>query len=141
MSKLVTMILGAGGVLALSCTALAQGGAAAGVYSKAQAERGAALYADNCARCHGASMEGMDVAPSLTGPRFLTNWQGQPVGSLSARIRTSMPLDMPGIIGLQASADITADILAQNGYPSGAAELPSSNAQQQVLTLDAPPAK
>ncbi len=73
----------------------------AGVYSKAQAERGMKLYADACARCHGASMEGLDVAPPLTGARFLGNYAGQPAAALSSRIRTSMPLDMPGSLGLQ----------------------------------------
>ena len=51
----------------------------------------------------------------------------------------SMPLDMPGSLGLQATADLTAAILAANGYPAGDAELPSSNAAQQALTID--PAK
>jgi quinoprotein glucose dehydrogenase len=127
-------------VLALSLTAAAQGGrsAAAGAYSKAQAERGAALFADACARCHGAGMEGLDVAPSLTGPRFLGNYVNQPAGALVSRIRTSMPLDMPGSLGLQASADLTAAILAANGYPAGEMELPSGAAAQQTITLDPP---
>ena len=129
------------GALMLSLTAAAQGGgrvATAGVYSKAQAERGAALFADSCARCHGASMEGLDVAPSLTGPRFLGNYVNQPAAALASRIRTSMPLDMPGSLGLQASADLTAAILAANGYPAGEMELPSSATAQQSVTLDPP---
>jgi quinoprotein glucose dehydrogenase len=115
--------------------------ASAGVYGKAQADRGAQLYTDNCARCHGTSMEGLDVAPSLTGARFLGNWTGQPVAGISTRIRTSMPLDNPGALGLGASADITAAILAANGYPAGDADLPSSVSAQQAMILDAPPAK
>ncbi len=111
--------------------------ATAGVYSKAQAERGMKLYADACARCHGASMEGLDVAPPLTGARFLGNYAGQPAAALSSRIRTSMPLDMPGSLGLQASADLTAALLAANGYPAGSDELPSSSSVQQTITIDA----
>jgi hypothetical protein len=127
--------------LGASWTAMAQSGrvASAGIYSKAQADHGAELFATNCARCHGASMEGLDVAPPLTGPRFLGNWSNQPVAALAARIRTSMPLDMPGILGLADSAELTAAILAANGYPAGAADMPTNAAGLQQITIDSPP--
>jgi quinoprotein glucose dehydrogenase len=125
-------------VLGVAFAAAAQGGSVAsqGVYSKAQADRGMKLYADTCARCHGSSMEGLDVAPPLTGARFLGNYVNQPAAALSSRIRTSMPLDMPGTLGLQASADLTAAILAANTYPAGDTELPSSSSAQQAITID-----
>jgi cytochrome c553 len=66
------------------------GAAPKGVYSPAQLARRASLYANQCARCHGASMEGLDVAPPLTGQRFLSNWTSQSVAELAKRIRTSM---------------------------------------------------
>ena len=140
MSKRVAAVCG---LFLLPAAALAQtaGVASKGIYSQAQAARGAALYADACARCHGASMEGLDVAPPLTGQRFLGNWTNQSVAELAKRIRTSMPLDMPGSLGLQASADLTTAILAANGYPAGAAELPPNASGQQPLTIDSPPAK
>ena len=125
--------------LSLAYAALAQT-ASTGIYSKAQAERGAALYANTCARCHGASMEGLDVAPPLTGGLFLGNWSGQPVAALAARIRTTMPLDQPGTLGLTASAELTAALLAANGYPAGAADMPTSATALQALAIDAPPA-
>ena len=124
--------------LALAASAQSGRSATSGVYSKAQADRGAALFADTCARCHGSSMEGLDVAPPLTGPRFLGNYLNQPAGALAARIRTSMPLDMPGSLGLQASADLTAAILAANGYPAGDMELPFGSSAQQAITIDPP---
>lgn len=113
--------------------------ASAGVYSKSQAERGAAAYAENCARCHGGGLEGLDVAPALTGPRFLGNWTNQPVGELVKRVRTTMPLDAPGSLGMAASTEITAYILAANRYPAGQVDLPAVNGAQQALTIDAPP--
>ncbi len=63
------------------------------------------------------------------------------MADLAKRIRTSMPLDMPGTLGLQASADVTASILAANGYPAGAADLPANSSAQQPLMIDSPPAK
>jgi mono/diheme cytochrome c family protein len=126
-------------VMGLAFAAAAQAGRVAtqGIYSKVQADRGAQLYADACQRCHGSSMEGLDVAPPLTGPRFLSAYLGQPAAALAGRIRTSMPLDMPGSLGLQASADLAAAILAANGYPAGEAELPPGASAQQALTIDA----
>ena len=128
-------------VLGLSWAAAAQGGrnATSGVFNKAQVDRGAALFADSCARCHGNSMEGLDVAPPLTGTRFMGNYVNQPAAALASRIRSSMPQDMPGSLGLQASADLTAAILAANGYPTGDMEMPSSVAGLQTITID--PAK
>jgi mono/diheme cytochrome c family protein len=126
--------------LSLAVAALAQT-ASKGIYSKAQAERGAALYAETCARCHGPSMEGLDVAPPLTGGLFLGNWSGQPVAALAARIRTTMPLDQPGTLGLAASAELTAVLLAANGYPTGPADMPTGAAALRALTIDAPPGK
>ena len=45
-----------------------------GVYSQAQATRGAATYSKTCAGCHGAELMGADTAPSLTGPDFNSGW-------------------------------------------------------------------
>jgi mono/diheme cytochrome c family protein len=111
--------------------------ASTGAYSAAQAGRGEALYSARCAQCHGAALEGADVAPALSGPAFLGNWTGQPLAALAGRIRTTMPQDDPGSLGLAAAADVTAYILQVNGYPAGAADLP---ADLKTLELEPPPA-
>jgi quinoprotein glucose dehydrogenase len=98
-----------------------------GVYSAAQAARGKAIYAARCSACHGAGLEGADVAPTLAGPRFLDNWQGQSVGDLAGRIRTTMPLDDPGSLGPAQSVDVIAYLLEANRFPAGAAELPGAS--------------
>jgi quinoprotein glucose dehydrogenase len=125
--------------LGLSCTALAQAGvgASTGIYSKAQAERGSVLYAEQCASCHGDALAGADVNPPLSGPRFTGNWQAQPVAALSTLIRTNMPADNPGTLGLGAAADLTAYILSQNGYPAGQTDMPTSASAQGALVIDA----
>ncbi len=48
--------------------------ASKGVFTAAQAAKGAALFSQNCARCHGAGMSGQDVNPPLIGAAFLANW-------------------------------------------------------------------
>lgn len=129
--------VGLAAILALTGAALAQN-ASSGVYSPAQVARGAELYAAKCARCHGPSMEGLDVAPPLTGPTFLSHWTGQPLAALSARVRTTMPIDKPGSLGQAATADVTAAMLDANGYPAGKTDLPPGAAAQGALLLDAP---
>src|SRR5207249_2241693 len=47
------------------------------LYTAAQAERGHALYSQQCAVCHGAALDGIEMAPSLAGGDFLDRWTGQ----------------------------------------------------------------
>ena len=82
-------------------------------------------------------MEGLDVAPPLTGATFLSHWTGQPLSALSARLRTTMPIDKPGSLGQAASADLIAAMLDANGYPAGKTDLPPGAAGQAALILDA----
>ena len=63
----------------------------AGVYTDAQATRGADTYTKECASCHGAELEGDGFAPALSGTEFLSNWNGTTLGDLFDRIRISMP--------------------------------------------------
>ena len=38
-----------------------------GVYTKEQADKGQALYKQHCGTCHGDALEGIEMAPALTG--------------------------------------------------------------------------
>jgi hypothetical protein len=82
-------------------------------------------------------MGGQDVSPPLAGAAFMSNWAGKPIADLSKRIRTTMPLEAPGTLGLADSAKLVAAIMAANGYKAGEVELPSSPSAQQAITLDA----
>ena len=103
-----------------------------GVYTADQSKRGGAVYAKECASCHGAELTGGESAPPLTGGAFLSNWNGLTVGDLFERIRQSMPLDDPGRLSRQQDADVLAFILNANEYPAGKAEL---DKQTEVLKL------
>src|SRR3954467_5216444 len=65
-----------------------------GVYTEAQAARGATVYAATCAQCHGPTLSGAE-GPPLTGVDFASNWNGLSLGELFERVRTSMPPDDP----------------------------------------------
>src|SRR5579884_2942214 len=76
-----------------------------GVYSKDQGKHGQSLYNDQCASCHGNTLEGGEMAPPLAGGGFLSNWNGLTVGDLFDRIRSTMPLNKPGSLSRDATAD------------------------------------
>ena len=44
-----------------------------GVYTEAQAARGALVYSQYCASCHGPDLSGSEMAPALTGGEFNSN--------------------------------------------------------------------
>jgi S-disulfanyl-L-cysteine oxidoreductase SoxD len=94
-----------------------------GVYTTEQAKRGATLYANQCASCHGTALNGGESAPPLTGGEFFSNWNGLTVGDLFERIRVSMPADNPGKLTREQDADILAFMLSMNQFPEGKAEL------------------
>jgi mono/diheme cytochrome c family protein len=45
-------------------------------FTQAQVDAGQAVYAKECARCHGANLQGA-VGPALAGPTFATGWHGK----------------------------------------------------------------
>jgi quinoprotein glucose dehydrogenase len=108
-----------------------------GVFTSAQADRGKALFAANCAKCHGDSLQGEDQAPQLAGSNFMSNWNGENVGDLVDRIHTSMPADNPGSLSLASATDLAAFILSSNSIPAGAAELPHDPQLLAQVRIDA----
>jgi S-disulfanyl-L-cysteine oxidoreductase SoxD len=108
-----------------------------GVYTSAQARRGAELYAANCASCHGTELNGGESAPPLTGGDFLSNWNGLTIGDLFERIRVSMPADRPGRLSREQDADIVAFMLSVGQFPSGTMELEHQTETLKQIRLDA----
>ncbi|MGH9312671.1 MAG: c-type cytochrome [Vicinamibacterales bacterium] len=94
-----------------------------GVYTPEQAKRGAAVYHQYCASCHGAQLEGGESAGPLVGAMFTSNWNGVTVGDMFERTRISMPLDRPGTLSRQQNADVLAYMFSANDFPAGKAEL------------------
>ena len=96
-----------------------------GVYTDAQHKRGEAIYIRECSTCHGETLKGGEGSPALTGSDFNASWNGQTVGDLFDKIRTTMPAppDQPGKLTPQQDTDVVAHILSVNGFPAGATEL------------------
>ncbi len=70
------------------------------------ATRGAALYKQQCASCHGDALEGRS-GPSLAGGDFRSRW---PTADLTDKIRNTMPQDNPGKLTAGQAADLAAYI-------------------------------
>jgi quinoprotein glucose dehydrogenase len=106
-----------------------------GVYTDAQAERGGALYATQCASCHGAEMRAGAGAPSLAGPEFTFGWDKKPLGGLFDFVKQNMPPGQAGALRDQEYADILAAILKRNGIPAAATELPAAKSDLDTITF------
>ena len=99
-----------------------------GVYTAEQAVRGAPLYEQSCAECHGSDLTGGEMAPGLAGSEFAWNWNGLSVGDLFERVRISMPQGEPSSVSRQDKADILAYMFERSGIPAGETELATRTA-------------
>src|ERR1700712_1820126 len=77
-------------------------------FSAAQADHGKSVYAQACATCHGAGLEGGPGGPPLTGVAFLRRWEGQPGDALLNFIQAKMPPTGPGSVGQPGYTDLLA---------------------------------
>jgi mono/diheme cytochrome c family protein len=111
--------------LALSMAANAQETGktvADGVYTDAQAARGAAVYDTACAGCHRADLGG-GSGPALRDERFARQFAGKDLKTLYAKTATTMPRGAPGSLGDNVYLDVIAHLLKENGFPAGSREL------------------
>ena len=109
-----------------------------GLFSAAQAQRGQALYGQVCSQCHLADLSGSDQAPSLAGGDFLDRWDGQSVGDLVDRVRTSMPADNVGSLNTQTATDIVVYLFQANKLPAGAEELKADRPMLKTIIIKKP---
>lgn len=99
-----------------------------GVFTADQAAQGKTMFANKCATCHGAELNGGEMAPALAGSMFTSNWSGQSLGDLFTRIHTTMPANDPGSMNNAEVAQVLAYILSFNQFPAGTTPLPSDEA-------------
>ena len=113
------------------CLAAASRSVWDGVYTKAQAARGQAVYAEECMKCHGENLGGGEGGPPLAGKEFLEKWNGKTAGNLFGLVRKTMPSDDPGNLSTRQYSDLVAYMLSVNGFPPGQKEL-----DREMASLD-----
>ena len=104
-------------------------------YTEAQAERGRASYATNCASCHGRNLDDGAFGPPLKGADFQGKWGSgmrESMDGIFTYTSSRMPPDRPGGLGDAAYADLLAYIMQENGAAAGTRELPTEAAALQA---------
>jgi cytochrome c5 len=112
-------------LLAATAYMAAQGAAktvAAGVFTDAQAARGATEYDTQCSGCHNSDLAG-GTGPALKEARFARDFAGKDLTALYSKILKTMPRNNPGGLDEETSLDLVAHILKENGFAAGKTEL------------------
>jgi len=91
-----------------------------GVYTEAQASRGAMAYGQSCSGCHALATEGRSP---LVGEPFWKSFAQKTVADLLDYISKNMPNGAPGSLNESTYTDIVAVLLKSNGFPAGTTEL------------------
>jgi mono/diheme cytochrome c family protein len=112
-----------------------------GVYTEAQAERGAKEYLGPCGLCHGRRLNGaptdpdMNSTPPLARAKFLRNWEGKSMATLYQYVRATMPKANPGYMSDQVYIDIIAYMLSASDLPAGDEELSTDPRDLSRITI------
>jgi len=94
-------------------------------------------YAEVCANCHGAKLEG-GAGPALIGPAFTAKWQGQPDAALFTISHDLMPLNAPQSLPVEQSRAILDHIYAANRLTVTAGVISAAAGTPAVATAAAP---
>ena len=134
--KLVTLaVLGAAALgLAASWTLTAQTEGRTirdGVFSPAQAERGAQVFGTICTNCH-------EITEFTGAGAYLEDVEGKPLWETFDFISTKMPDDDPGSLSLDEYAAVLAYIFSVYGLPSGDAELAVDQESLEAIKIVPP---
>jgi cytochrome c len=110
-----------------------------GIFTEEQVARGEAVYKEDCATCHAASLRGTFGAPGIIGARFNRTWVGMTVGDLYTFVHDTMPAGMGGTLSDKEYVDVVAYILSKQKYPAGEEELPADpDVLAQIAIVEAP---
>lgn len=99
-----------------------------GVYTAAQATKGADVFATFCRSCHTPAVH--------TGAPFRAKWFGRPLDELFGYLRREMPKNEPGSMSDEEYSLALAYILRMNGMPAGAESLAADSAALHRIRLD-----
>ncbi|HSS14223.1 MAG TPA: PQQ-binding-like beta-propeller repeat protein, partial [Rhizomicrobium sp.] len=90
-----------------------------GPFTTEQSRTGRALYAANCAACHGSELKGAGEAPALAGGTFIAAWGNRSTDELYNLVKASMPYGNGNSLDADTYRKIVAYVLAANGAQPG----------------------
>ena len=105
-------------------------------YTAAESTRGATVYIEQCAQCHGSALSD-GSAPALIGPTFRRTWSRPQVtvNDLHFIVSTTMPPSQPGSLSDAQYLDVLAYIIAENGVAAGTEPLRSEQSRLEGISL------
>jgi len=132
------------GLVTLTSVALAQSGgpsatSARMLFTRAQADAGAAVYTRACASCHGNRLDDGLSAP-LVGSAFLQKWTNseKTLDDLYYITRTTMPKNKGRTLPDEDYIAVLAYMLERNGYAAGESALTGEKARLALVRLQPP---
>jgi mono/diheme cytochrome c family protein len=134
--KPVTLaVLGAAALgLAATWTLTAQTGSRTvrdGVFTSAQAERGARVFESICTNCH-------EIVEFTAAGAYLDDVEGKPLWETFEFVSSEMPEDDPGSLRPEEYAAVLAYIFSVYGLPSGDVELAVDQESLAAITIVGP---
>lgn len=105
-------------------------------FTRDQAERGKALYSQQCLSCHGANLKGSMLVPGIGGEGLLVKWGEKPVSVLLSSMQR-MPPQSPGTLKDGDYSNLLAYMLQDAGIAASKKALPTDLAQLSRLQLPA----
>ena len=90
-----------------------------GIYSIEQANKGALIYSNHCANCHGKDLHGSEGGTALTGDRFIGKWIDKSLKELFTLTKMTMPKANPQSLNDEEYIATLAYIISMNGYSEG----------------------
>lgn len=126
-----------GAALAIAPLSIAVAQPAPSPANAPQIAAGRTAYSQNCAACHGATLDNGEFAPPLKGAPFLTRWQDASADKVDAYIRSSMPPGQSGKLDAATYSALLAYILSENGVAAG--EIASGSPALARIALPKPP--
>src|SRR5262245_15031854 len=132
--KLVTLaVLGAAALgLAVALAAQARDRTVRdGVFSAAQAARGARVFESICSNCH-------EIAEFTAAGAYFEEVEGESLWETFDFVSSKMPDDDPGSLRPEEYADVLAYIFTAYGLPSGEADLPVDQESLETITIVRP---
>lgn len=104
------------------------------LFTEAQAKEGGKLFANHCAACHGAHLQGI-VGPALKGSGFASPDDHFTISGMFSFLSTQMPAGSPGSLTHKQYAALMAFLLKQNGYSAGTHVLTYQQASSSQVPL------
>jgi len=102
-----------------------------GVFSPAQAERGAQVFGTICTNCH-------EITEFTGAGAYLEDVEGKPLWETFEFISTEMPEDDPGSLRPEEYLAVLAYLFSVYGLPSGDAELAADQESLEAITIVRP---